>query len=173
MRPSVSLSRSWNRDRDSSVRLSFEVLKPRSRSCPSVCLSICPRIFVRPSVHLSGGFCPSVCPGIVGQSVLWRGLYICRGGSRYLWFSNVFWKKKQISTSNCLEPDGSLKFFHPSKLGALFDSANFQIPGTDGSEFFKSTNPVGMQYPSPHRPFPHQGFFSFFFEQIFQVGPEH
>jgi hypothetical protein len=40
-------------------------------------------------------------------------------------------KKKQISTSNCLEPDGSLKFFHPSKLGALFDSANFQIPGIE------------------------------------------
>jgi hypothetical protein len=42
-------------------------------------------------------------------------------------------KKNQISTSNCLEPDGSLKFFHPPKLGALFDFANFQIPGTINS----------------------------------------
>jgi hypothetical protein len=39
-------------------------------------------------------------------------------------------EKRQISTSNCLEPGGSLKFFHPPKLGALFDFANFQIPGT-------------------------------------------
>jgi hypothetical protein len=56
----------------------------------------------------------------------------------------VLKKKKQISTSNCLEPGGSLMFFHPPKLGALFDSANFQIPGTDGSEFFKYTYPAGM-----------------------------
>jgi hypothetical protein len=43
-------------------------------------------------------------------------------------------EKKKKSTSNCLEPDGSLKFFHPPKLEALFDSPNFQIPRTDGSE---------------------------------------
>jgi hypothetical protein len=53
-------------------------------------------------------------------------------------------KKNQISTSNCLEPGGCLKFFHPPKLGALFDFANFQILGTDDSEFFKSTDPAGM-----------------------------
>jgi hypothetical protein len=39
-------------------------------------------------------------------------------------------KKNQISTSNCLEPGGSLKVFHPPKLGALLDFANVQIPGT-------------------------------------------
>jgi hypothetical protein len=39
-------------------------------------------------------------------------------------------KKNQISTSNCLEPGGSLKVFHPPKLGALFDFGNFQIPET-------------------------------------------
>jgi hypothetical protein len=39
-------------------------------------------------------------------------------------------KKNQISISNCLEPGGSLKVFHPPKLGALFYFANFQIPGT-------------------------------------------
>jgi hypothetical protein len=39
-------------------------------------------------------------------------------------------KKNQISTLNYLEPGGSLKFFHPPKLGALFDFANFQIPET-------------------------------------------
>jgi hypothetical protein len=44
-------------------------------------------------------------------------------------------EKKPISTSNCLEPGGSLKFFHPPKLGALFDFANFQIPGRTGFEF--------------------------------------
>ncbi len=44
-------------------------------------------------------------------------------------------KKNQISTSNCLEPGGSLKFFHPPKLGALFYFANFQIPGKTGFEF--------------------------------------
>ncbi len=52
----------------------------------------------------------------------------------YFCGSQTCFKKKQISTSNCLEPDGSLKFFHPPKLGALFDSPNFQIPGFDGSE---------------------------------------
>ncbi len=51
---------------------------------------------------------------------------------------------KQISTSNYLEPNDPLKFFHTFKLGALFNSANFQIPGTDGSEFFKCTNPTGI-----------------------------
>jgi hypothetical protein len=44
-------------------------------------------------------------------------------------------KKNQISTSNYLEPGGSLKFFHPPKLGALFDFANFKIPGRIGFEF--------------------------------------
>ncbi len=44
-------------------------------------------------------------------------------------------KKNQISTSNYLEPGGSLKFLHPPKLGALFDFANFQIPGRIGFEF--------------------------------------
>jgi hypothetical protein len=44
-------------------------------------------------------------------------------------------KKNQISTSNCLELGGSLKFFHPPKLGALFDFANFQIPGRIGFQF--------------------------------------
>ncbi len=34
-----------------------------------------------------------------------------------LWFSNMFWKKNQISTSNCLESDGSLKFFSPTQTG--------------------------------------------------------
>jgi hypothetical protein len=60
-------------------------------------------------------------------------IYLC--GSQ-----TCFEKKKQIFTSNCLELGGPLKFFHPSKLGALFDSANFQIPGIDGSEFLKSTD---------------------------------
>jgi hypothetical protein len=76
-------------------------------------------------------------------------------------FQTCFEKKKQISTSNCLEPGSSLKFFHPPKLGALFDSTNFQIPGIDGSES------GGYVIPPPHRPFPHisyyQGFFLFFF----------
>jgi hypothetical protein len=44
-------------------------------------------------------------------------------------------RKNQISTSDCLEPGGSLKFFHPPKLGALFDFANFQILGRTGFEF--------------------------------------
>jgi hypothetical protein len=44
-------------------------------------------------------------------------------------------KKNQISTSNCLEPGGSLKLFHPPKLGALFDFANFQIPGRTSFQF--------------------------------------
>jgi hypothetical protein len=42
--------------------------------------------------------------------------------------------KRVLKKKTNLEPDGSLKFFHPPKLGALFDSANFQIPRTDGSE---------------------------------------
>jgi hypothetical protein len=37
-------------------------------------------------------------------------------------------KKNQISTSNCLEPGGSSKFFRRPKLGALFDFTNFQYP---------------------------------------------
>ncbi len=66
------------------------------------------------------------------------GQSVCDGGyqSWYSWLSYIsvvlklVLKKNQISTSNCLEPGGSLKFFHPPKLGALFDFANFQIPGT-------------------------------------------
>jgi len=82
---------------------------------------------------------------------LWRGL--CRGQGRVLkivtrlvvdqsgyqgWYSWLSYisvvlkrvlEKNQISTSNCLEPGSSLKFFHPPELGALFDFANFQIPG--------------------------------------------
>ncbi len=42
--------------------------------------------------------------------------------------------KRVLKKKTNLEPDGSLKFFHPPKLGALFDSPNFQIPGFDGSE---------------------------------------
>jgi hypothetical protein len=42
-------------------------------------------------------------------------------------------KKNQISTSNCLEPGGSLKFFHPPKLGALFEkkpNIHLELSGT-------------------------------------------
>jgi hypothetical protein len=46
-----------------------------------------------------------------------------------------------MSTQNCLEPGGSVKFFNHPKLGALFDSANFQIPGTDGSLILNFSNP--------------------------------
>ncbi len=70
---------------------------------------------------------------------LWRGF--CRGRGRVLkivtrpvvdqsgyqaWFSWLSY----ISVVWYLEPGGSLKFFHPPKLGALFDFANFLIPGT-------------------------------------------
>ncbi len=85
---------------------------------------------VRPSVQgflsvcLFEGFCPFICSSVRGF------LSVCLS--------------KQISTSNYLELGGPLKFFHPPKLEALFDSVNFQIPKTDGSEFFKSTDPVGM-----------------------------
>jgi hypothetical protein len=67
-------------------------------------------------------------------------------------------KKKQISTSHYLELDDFLKFFHPPKLGALFDSANFQIPETDGSES------DGYVIPPPTPPFfPHWIIPRFFF----------
>jgi hypothetical protein len=66
------------------------------------------------------------------------GQSVCDGGYQgwCSWLSYIsvvlkrVLKKNQISTSNCLEPGGCLKFFHPPKLGALFDFANFQIPGT-------------------------------------------
>ncbi len=93
------------------------------------------------------------------------------------------WVSRLIFTLNCLEPDGSLKFFHPPKLGALFDSANFQIPGTDGSEFFKSTSTTFFPTLVNTRVFyfPHwliPGFFIFIFWANFSsrsIGedPEH
>jgi hypothetical protein len=56
-----------------------------------------------------------------------NGQSVCDGGYQgwYSWLSYIFvvlkrvLKKNQISTSNCLEPGSSLKFFHPPKLHGL------------------------------------------------------
>ncbi len=81
-------------------------------------------------------------------------------------------KKKKKSTSNCLEPGGSLKFFHPPKLGALFDSPNFQIPGIDGFESGGYVIPPPPPLPfSPRWLIP--GFFFFFWGKFLDEDPEH
>ncbi len=78
----VCLSRSWNPDRDPSVRLSVEVLKPRSQPVNSLY-----------------------------QLTVWvRGIHL------------------ELSITRRF-----FEVFSPTQTRALFDSANFQIPGTDGS----------------------------------------
>jgi hypothetical protein len=82
-RLSISLSRSWNSDRNPSVHLSIEVLKLRSGPvCPSLCRGLETQIGTRLSislsrswnsdrgpVSLSGGFCSFVCPFVRGSLV--------------------------------------------------------------------------------------------------------
>jgi hypothetical protein len=139
---SVYLSRSWNPDlvcpsicqgletQILFVRLSVKVLKPRS--CLSVYLSRSwnpDRGLVRlsVSVHMCGGFYPSVRGSVRGLLVC----LFCDGGYIFVGegpgirncnkagcgSSRV---SRLIFTSNYLEPDSSLKFFHPPKLEALF-----------------------------------------------------
>jgi hypothetical protein len=151
-------------------------LETRGAVRPSLCrgpetqievLSIYPRVSV----------CLSVCPGIAGQFVLWRGLYICRGGGWVLgivtrpvvdqagyqgWYSYLIFDIWYYQNNTWLLYISVVlkrvlkKYIYPPwivwnppvlwslKLGAHFDSVNFQIPGTDDSEFFKSTDPTSM-----------------------------
>jgi hypothetical protein len=57
----------------------------------------------------------------VSRLIYLVNIYLC--GSQ-----TCFEKKKQISTSNCLEPDSFLKFFHPPELGLSLILLIFKYP---------------------------------------------
>jgi hypothetical protein len=59
----------------------------RGPVCSFVCLSVSLSRFWNPNRgHVRLFVCLSVCPGVLSvcQSILWQGLYICRGGVRVL-----------------------------------------------------------------------------------------